>query len=211
MFVYDTSHAARICTVCGMSIYFQEHTSKDVYKEENAQILSKVAYKRVNHFREWLNSIQGRQQGSEQLRLVIQRVQNEIRKERITEMDRVTPDRIRAYLHNLKLGKYYEHTSAIYARITSKPIPNFTASTESTLMHMFVAIQPVFDEMEICEKKRKNFLSYSYTLNKLSQIIGRDDILEFVPLLKSREKLHLQDKLWKHICIQLNWPFHPSI
>lgn len=44
------------------------------------------------------------------------------------------------------------------------------------------------------------------TLNKLSQILGRDDMLEFVPLLKSREKLHLQDKLWKHICASLQWP-----
>ena len=76
-------------------------------------------------------------------------------------------------------------------------------------MQMFTAIQPVFDQMEC--KKRKNFLSYSYTLNKLAQIINKTDILEFFPLLKSREKLYAQDQLWRVICDSMQWPFHPSI
>ena len=207
--VIDTASASQICVECGHSSYYQDRTTHDLWAKERVQVLSKIAYKHINHFREWCNSIQARQQPNEALLAVIARVRVEIRKERITDMSVITPARIRAYLHTLRLGKFYEFTSAIYAEITGKPIPRFSACTEHTLMQMFTAIQPVFDQME--SKKRKNFLSYSYTLNKLAQIIEQRDILEFFPLLKSREKLYAQDQLWRHICEQMNWPFTASI
>ena len=207
--VIDTATATQICTSCGMSTYFQDRSINDLWSDERVQVLSKIAYKRINHFREWCNSIQARQLPNDALSIVILQVRQEIRKERITDMTSITPARIRGYLHTLRLGKFYEFTSAIYAEITGKPIPRFSACTEHTLMQMFIAIQPVFDQMEA--KKRKNFLSYSYTLNKLAQIINETGILEFFPLLKSREKLYAQDQLWKNICEQMEWPFHPSI
>lgn len=208
-YVIDTSTATRICTSCGTSTFYQDCNTHDLWSEERVQVLSKIAYKRINHFREWCNSIQARQQPNDALLAVIAHVRLEIKKERIHDLSVITPAKIRAYLHTLRLGKYYEFTSAIYAEITGKPIPRFSACTEHTLMQMFTAIQPVFDQMTT--KKRKNFLSYSYTLNKLAQIIQENDILEFFPLLKSREKLYAQDQLWKSICEQMNWPFHPSI
>ena len=208
-YVIDIPTASRICTACGLTSYYQDCSTQDLWADERVQVLSKIAYKCINHFREWCNSIQARQQPNEALLSVIARVRQEIRKERITDMSIITPARIRAYLHTLRLGKFYEFSSAIYAEITGKPIPRFSACTEHTLMQMFTAIQPVFDQMET--KKRKNFLSYSYTLNKLAQIIQQTDILEFFPLLKSREKLYAQDQLWRHICEQMNWPFTPSI
>jgi hypothetical protein len=30
-------------------------------------------------------------------------------------------------------------------------------------------------------------------------------------LLKSRDKLKIQDKIWEKICEELDWPFYPSI
>lgn len=208
-FVVDTSTATQICTSCGISMHFQECTANDLWADERMQVLSKIAYKRINHFREWCNAIQARQQPNEALQTVINRVRQELKKERVVDMSSVTPKKIRDYLHTLRLGKYYEFTSAIYADITGKPIPKFTPDVEHTLMQMFTAIQPVFDEME--GKKRKNFLSYSYTLNKLAQIINHQDILEFFPLLKSREKLYAQDQMWRYICDKMNWQFHASI
>jgi hypothetical protein len=211
-FVIDTSNATKICTVCGLCTNYQESSLNDSW-DLRTQVLSKIAYKRVNHFREWLNSIQARQQMTDGLRKAINDVKQDIKKHRISENDfsKLTPEKIRACLHNLRLGKYYDHTSAIYADITGNPIPSFSYEIEKTLMQMFIAIQPVFDEMEQSSKKRKNFLSYSYTLHKLVQILGQNNVLVFFPLLKSREKLYAQDKLWKYICNKLKWDFHPSI
>lgn len=204
----DTSRATSSCLACGMVSYYHEVKMSDIWAEERGHVLSKVAYKRVNHFREWLNSIQGRQQVSAVLQNVIEKVERELKKERVVDMSKVTPAKIRQYLHTLRLGKYYEFTSVIYTTITNNPIPHFDSNIEQLLMQMFSAIQPVFDEME---KKRKNFLSYSYTLHKMAQILNHNTILDFFPLLKSREKLHLQDKVWKRICTQMQWPFHASI
>ena len=208
-FVVDTSTATQICTECGCSTHFQECTVNDLWADERVQVLSKIAYKRINHFREWCNAIQARQQPNDALQSVINKVKQELKKERVVDMSTVTPQKIRNYLHTLRLGKYYEFTSAIYADITGKPIPKFSPDVEHTLMTMFTAIQPVFDEME--GKKRKNFLSYSYTLNKLAQLINHQYILEFFPLLKSREKLYAQDQMWRYICEKMNWTFHASI
>jgi len=58
---------------------------------------------------------------------------------------------------------------------------------------------------------RKNFLSYSYVLHKFCQLLELDHLLKHFPLLKSREKLHQQDKIWKLICRDLQWEYIPSI
>lgn len=188
--VSDTTTASRICTLCGHVSIEQVPTTNDLWAKEGVQVLSKIAYKRINHFREWLNSIQAKQQGNQGLNRAIGLVQAEMKKQRITDASAITPHRIREYLHSLRLGKYYEYTSAIYSAVTNKPIPRFDAQAEIVLMRMFTAVQPVFDDMP--KKHRKNFLSYSYTLHKLAQILGQTSILEFFPLLKSREKLYLQ-------------------
>ena len=74
---------------------------------------------------------------------------------------------------------------------------------------MFREIQNPF--MKYCPKDRKNFLSYSYVLHKFVQLLNMDEFLICFPLLKSREKLHQQDIIWKQICDDLNWEFIKSL
>ena len=62
-----------------------------------------------------------------------------------------------------------------------------------------------------CPSTRKNFLSYSYVLYKFCQLLDKDEYLKYFTLLKSREKLHLQDQIWKKICEEVNWEFIQSI
>ena len=57
--------------------------------------------------------------------------------------------------------------------------------------------------------ERKNFLSYSYVLHKFVQLLELDEFTECFILLKSREKLHQQDQIWKDICNYLKWEFIP--
>ena len=80
---------------------------------------------------------------------------------------------------------------------------------EKKLIKMFDDIQKPFDDH--CPKNRKNFLSYSYTLYKLFQILGKHNYLVYFPLLKSREKLFEQEAIWRNICNDLNWEFIPCI
>jgi len=81
--------------------------------------------------------------------------------------------------------------------------------TEDKLRKMFKDIQEPFDRN--CPKERKNFLSYSYVLYKFCELLGEDEFLGCFPLLKSKEKLHHQDVIWKKICKDLQWEFIPTV
>ena len=81
--------------------------------------------------------------------------------------------------------------------------------TEEELRRMFKEIQIPFQKH--CPEDRKNFLSYSYILHKFVQLLELDEFIPCFLLLKSREKLHQQDMIWKNICKELKWQFIPSI
>ena len=88
----------------------------------------------------------------------------------------------------------------------SEPLEN---EIEEELRRMFKEIQLPFHKF--CPKDRKNFLSYSYVLHKFVQLLSMDEFLPYFPLLKSREKLHQQDLIWKKICVELKWEYVPSL
>ena len=81
--------------------------------------------------------------------------------------------------------------------------------TEEKLRRMFREIQLPFHKF--CPKDRKNFLSYSYVLRKFVELLELDEFIECFVLLKDREKLTEQDRIWKNICGYLKWEFIPSV
>ena len=133
----------------------------------------------------------------------------ELKKDRITNVKDVTPHRIKGYLKKLRLNKQYEHIPALINKLCGLPPPVITKELEEKLVRMFEDIQNPFEKH--CPKTRKNFLSYSYTLHKMCQLLGEDHLLPCFPLLKSREKLYLQDTIWKGICKEMRWRFYPSL
>ena len=49
-------------------------------------------------------------------------------------------------------------------------------------------------------------------LRKLTSLIGIPDVdSHYFPLLKSREKLHVADQIWRAICAELGWRFERSM
>ena len=121
----------------------------------------------------------------------------------------LTQTKVRDILKKLRLNKYYEHVPHIINRLNGLPAPIMNRETEEKLRNMFKEIQIPF--LKHCPKERKNFLSYSYVLHKFVQLLGYDQYLVNFPLLKSREKLHQQDIIWKEICEDLKWEFIRSI
>jgi hypothetical protein len=87
--------------------------------------------------------------------------------------------------------------------------PKMPVELEEQLRMMFKDIQKPFDNN--CPVERKNFLSYSYVLYKFCELLSEDSYLKYFPLLKSKEKLHQQDIIWKRICIELHWEYIPTI
>ena len=170
--------------------------------------ISYFAYKRSNHFNEWLSQIQAHEKTDISPEL-FDRLLAEIKKERITNLSLLTPEKIRAYLKKLGYNKYYEHIPYIICRLNGKKPPKITPEIEEKLRQMFKEIQEPFIKHR--PKNRKNFLSYSYVLHKFVELLSHDELLVLFPLLKSREKLHEQDLIWAAVCKELKWEFIKSV
>jgi hypothetical protein len=73
---------------------------------------------------------------------------------------------------------------------------------------MFYKIQEPWEKFK--HPKRKNFLSYSYVLRKICELLELDHLLDIFPLHKDIDKVIENDSLWQKICNYLNWQFIPS-
>tara|TARA_B100000902_G_scaffold90916_1_gene94542 strand:+ start:14383 stop:15492 length:1110 start_codon:yes stop_codon:yes gene_type:complete len=208
--VLEPTSATAICPNCGLSINYQDDRLNPEFRE-GVQIISPYAYKRINHFKEWLAQLQAKET-TEIPDIVFNNILVELQKQRITNSDQVTSSKLRTILKKLRYNKYYEHIPTISQKITGKKPPSLSQELESRLIAMFREIQVPFAKwVKIVAPERKNFLSYSYTLNKMCRILGETDLLQYFPLLKSREKNYVQDKIWKGICEDLKWDFHKSV
>jgi len=199
--------AIMICNICGYQEPLLVEQNRPILKQ-NTKDTSHFSYKRINHFREWCNQVQGKE-STDIPNEVFEKILNEIKKEKINDTRNITYNKMREILKRLRINKYYEHINYIINRINGIPTPQFSAELEDKLCSMFRDIQAPF--LKHCPKDRKNFLSYSYVLYKFFQILGLNEYLKFFPLLKSREKLYAQDQIWKKICEELDYKIIPSL
>ena len=199
--------AIMICNICGYQEPLLVEQNRPILKQ-NTKDTSHFSYKRINHFREWCNQVQGKE-STDIPNEIFEKILNEIKKEKIIDTKKITYNKMREILKRLRINKYYEHINYIINRINGIPTPQFSTELEEKLCSMFRDIQAPF--LKHCPKDRKNFLSYSYVLYKFFQILGLNEYLKFFPLLKSREKLYAQDQIWKKICEELNYTIIPSL
>ena len=195
------------CTECFTQEYILIDHEKPSYKDPPKEIIY-YAYKRINHFNEWLNQIQGKET-TEIPEEVYDKILLEIKKEKISNMAVLRKEKVKSILKKLGINKYYEHVPHIIYRLNGLPVPHMPPSLEERLRHMFCQIQVPF--LKYAPAERKNFLSYAYVLHKFMQLLEKDEYLPSFPLLKSREKLHNQDLIWQKICAELGWEFYKSI
>jgi len=204
---YNQKDAELVWPECGACHFYQDLEATGEFRDD-VHILSPFAYKRMTHLKEYLSQIQAKET-TDIPEEIIDLIRKEIKKERITDPNKITPRRVRGYLKKLHLNKYYDHVNSIIVIITGTSALKLSTELESTFIEMFQQIQAPFERH--CPAERKNFLSYSYTLHKLSLVIGQERLCEYFPLLKSREKNYAQDCIWKKICEDLDWKFHPSV
>jgi uncharacterized Zn finger protein (UPF0148 family) len=195
-----------VCSQCGYQELMLVEQNKPIHRQPSKET-SHFSYKRINHFNELLSQLQGKE-STEISDEVFERILAEILKER-KDPSKITYNKMREILKKLRYNRYYEHCYYIIYRINGIPAPNFSQELEERLRSMFKEIQGPFLKHQ--PRSRKNFLSYSYCLFKLFQLLEKDDFLKYFHLLKSREKLHQQDQLWRKICEDLGWQFIESI
>lgn len=206
--ILDRVTSTMICPDCGCSNDVLGCGQENASYGHSGPVQTKYAYKRINHFNEWLSSFQAKENTCVE-QAIIDQVKGEYKKNRFVKPEDVTTKRTREYLKKLKLNKYYEHTPQITAAISGVTAIRMSSVQERKLRTMFDIIQKPFED--VCPPDRKNFPSYAYIIHKFCELLEYDDIKDHFPMLKSREKLFQLDKIWKEICAQLNWQFIKSI
>jgi len=204
---FSANEALFFCDSCGHQEFVLIDSDKPSYKDPPREV-TYYAYKRINHFNEWLAQFQAKE-STEIPEDIFQAILDELKKERITNTEGIKPSKVREILKKLKCTNFYEHVPYILNRINGKTAPVMSREVEERLRFMFKEIQSSF--IKHCPKNRSNFLSYSYVLYKFCELLELDSYLQCFPLLKNRDKLYNQDKIWEKICADLRWQFIKSI
>ena len=196
-----------ICDKCGYTEKICANLDGNSYKDPIRETTYFV-YKRINHFNEHLSTFQAKETTDIPAH-VYESIIKFLKKDKNFRIENISHKLLKDALKTLKFNKYYEHIPHIINMITGKQTPFLTRKNEEQLRIMFKDIQTPFQNN--CPSDRKNFLSYNYVLHKFCQLLELDNLLIHFPLLKSREKLREQDKIWKNICKDLKWEYIPSI
>ena len=205
--IFSANEAIFTCTNCGYQEFVLVDSDKPSYKDPPREV-SYYAYKRINHFNEWLAQFQAKE-STEIPKEVYDAIIMELKKERIMDYRTLSRAKVREILKKLKYNKYYEHVPHIINRLNGQHAPVMSREIEEKLRYMFKEIQPAFQKH--CPKDRSNFLSYSYVLYKFCELLELDEYLPSFPLLKNRDKLYVQDKIWNAICTELSWQYIRSV
>ena len=171
----------------------------------------KDTYKQINHLREYLRHIQGKSSVAVN-EDVLAAIQGEITKNHL-EINKLTPDHIRAWMKKLKLSKHYESCVAICEQLNPMFQPLYILPEhEEEFCSMFLqTLRPYHKIKKVVRKSRKSYMSYPFVAYKIAEIKGWTHYMPYFKLLKSFKLVAEQDRWWERVCSQLGWPFVPTI
>jgi predicted RNA-binding Zn-ribbon protein involved in translation (DUF1610 family) len=197
--ILDMTESAYICPCCG--------DSEMIILDEDRQIKDYSPYRRINHFKEWLNQFQAKQSPDLPEEVFIDIVK-ELNKNRITDLSILNKKNMKRILKKLGYNMFYEHIAYIINKLNNLPPPKITRDMEKLFVNMFCQIQEPWEIYK--QNNRKNFLSYSYVLHKFCELLELDHLLDSFPLHKDSDKIMENDQIWEKITKQLNWQFISS-
>jgi len=197
--ILDMAESAYICQCCG--------DSEMIILDDEHQIKDYSPYRRLNHFREWLNQFQAKQTPDIPEQVFIDIVK-ELNKNRIVDLSFLNKKNMKIILKKLKYNIYYEHIAYIINKLNNLPPPKITRDMEKLFISMFFNIQEPWELYK--QPDRKNFLSYSYVLHKFCELLELDHLLDHFTLHKDPNKIMENDQIWEKICNFLKWEYISS-
>jgi transcription initiation factor IIE alpha subunit len=197
-----TSKSIMTCPECGYAVTYLDATSSSTSFDEIVEY-SQYSYKRANHFSMWIALCQGKE-AHRVPQETLDKVMEELYQHRVKSSSEITQKKVRDILRRLRLRKAYDHVAQVTSRLSGIPPLRISPDTEERLRIMFLQMQPVFEKH--APKSRTNFLSYSYVLYRCFQIMGMNHMLDGLTLLKGKDKLELNDSIFRKMCVDLGWP-----
>jgi hypothetical protein len=202
------------CGLCNTSV-LQEAETLSWQQTQEMDFRPQFTYDRISHLEDWLKRFTAKEQKEipdEIIKLVIK----EAEKEKLKNLLDLDETKVKKYLKKLELKDYYDNVISIINRINKRPAFVLTPEIEDKIKYMFNKIQEPFEKYK--GNNRKSMLSYSYLLNKFFLILDLPEFSKYFFLLKSADKLRVQDEIFKKIVDELsktdkstNWRFFPSL
>jgi len=207
----DAREARVVCPACGVAAPFMDNGVQNCSFSQltsQMQFTTTFAYKPMNHFTEFLKQLQGKED-TEIPQEVLDAMNAEFRMARAEKQSDITPDKVRVFLKKHSYTKLYDHRYKICKLLGGVPPPRLPEALEGKLMSMFDEMQAPWQECKPPE--RKNFLAYNYVIYQSCRLLGEDDYLPHLTLLKNPEKLYHHDQIWKKMCAKLGWEFYSTV
>lgn len=189
-----TNEKIYTCTICG-KMFDKVFDGVSYNDMETSNIVYPFVYKRINYFTEWLMQIQA----SENVDLdeeLLDSIKKELYKRNIIDSSKLTRSKLKIILKELDKSKYYEHIPLLISKLCGTKPLHIPTEISDKLKEMFMMIQTPYEELK---GNRKNFFSYPYILYKFCELLDLREYLHHFQLLKNREKLRNQDRLWEKI------------
>lgn len=189
----------KICEECGVTLDEPEYVVHDLY---NYIARPHRCYKREDHFKEVLAQFQGNEG-----KVLPPELLNQIRDE--IKDNEITLSEIRRVLRKLRLTNYVENLFSINFALTGQQPPYIKREIQDKIVKMFKQIARAYDD--VAKYDRRSFLNYYFIIFKLLELMGQVDLLPQVPMLKTKMRIKEHDAIWRKICEELDWSFHPTI
>jgi len=191
------------CSACGYSVTYLDATSSTTSFDETIEF-SQYSYKRVNHFLSYLSLVQGKEAHRVPDSILDAVMADLYHRHGVRATEEITQRRVRESLRHLRLRKAYDHVAQVTSRLSGRRSGRVPPHVEEQLRNMFLQMQPAFARH--APKWRTNFLSYTYVIYRLFQILNLTHMLDGIVLLKSRPKLEANDAIFRKMCVDLGWP-----
>eukprot|EP00965_Chrysotila_dentata_P083862 2767973-Pleurochrysis_carterae.AAC.1 len=127
--------AIMACLTCGYATTYLDATSSSISYGDEIDF-SNFSYKRINHFNEWLQQIQGKETFEVPIS-ILESVMRDLHAHRVAP-EQVTQSKVRESLKRLKQRKSYENVVQITSRITGIAPKRLTHSMEELCRAMFM-------------------------------------------------------------------------
>ena len=193
-----------MCYECGI---FFEKPVFEVSDLHNYKVHQKRDYKKLDHFKEVLNQFQGKEM-REIPDQVIQHVRENLPDSLENVSDLTGINLTRVILRKSKLSKYNENVHMIWSMVSGRQPPYIKKLVEDKLLRYFKAIAQVYEPLK--GNKRNSFLNYYYVLYKLLHLMKGFELLPYIPLLRTKQRIREHDRMWFRICLELDWTYYPT-
>ena len=205
--VFDHRTGTTACRFCGVSrVGGLGLGVQQTFADSQASSRTAAPYERLSHFKEFIARLEGSER-TEIPQVVIHTLLQQCLMHRIDplkEPERVTYTFVRTALQRTGYCMFFENSAQLISLLTKRPPRRFLEEEKQQLTAIFREIQAPFEKHK---GKRKNFLSYSFTLYKICELLGMREVLPFLPLLKAPSNLLAADILWQKICQDLKYEF----